>query len=167
MRRPPIDLDDTMSGLARVDDRPADLGTDLLDHAEDVALGLGCVRPHDEVRSAEHVEVRGVVGDVEGVVEQLPQHAAGPRHGDTVDRVGSLGGGHVVRLRADAADAVGEGRHVLHGTADAERLEASQLRDLEVGVLDVTGLIEDDLDLAVTLQARDGIDADACHDRPP
>ena len=111
--------------------------------------------------------MRGVIGDVEGVVEQLSQHAPGTRHGDAVDCVGGLGGGHVMRLRADAADAVGQGRHVLHRTADTERFEAAQLRDLEVRVLDVACVIKDDLDLAVTLEASDGIDADTCHDRPP
>ena len=146
---------------------PADLGPDLLDHAEDVALGLGGIGSHDQVGPAEHVEVRGVVGDVERVVEQLAQHAPGSRRGNAVDRVGRLGRGHVMGLRADAADAVGQRRHVLDRSAHAERLEATQLRDLEIGVLDVTGIVEEDLDLAVTLQARDGIDGDACHERPP
>ena len=36
-----------------------------------------------------------------------------------------------------------------------------------IGVLDVPGIVEQDLDLAVTLQTSDGIDGDACHDRPP
>ena len=161
------DLDDAVAGLAGVDDLAADLGADLLDHAEDVALGLGGIRPHDQVRSAEHVEVRGVVGHVEGVVEQLAQHAPGARRRHVVDGVGGLGRGHVVCLRADAADAVGQRRHVLHRSAHAEGLEAAQLGDLEVGVLDVPGVVEEDLDLAVTLQTCDGIDGDACHDRPP
>ena len=73
----------------------------------------------------------------------------------------------MVSLRADAADAVRQCRHVLHRAPDAERLEAAQLGDLEVGVFDVPGLVEQDLDLAVTLQTGDGIDGDACHDRPP
>ena len=53
------------------------------------------------------------------------------------------------------------------GPAHAEGLEAAQLGDLEVGVLDVAGRVEEDLDLAVALEARDRIDGQACHRRPP
>ncbi len=111
--------------------------------------------------------MRGVVGHIEGVVEELTQHPAGARRRDVVDRVGSLGGGHVVCLGTDTADAVRQCWHVLDGTSDAEGFEAAQLGNLEVGVLDVPLVVEEDLDLAVTLQTRDGIDGDACHCRPP
>ncbi len=161
------DLDDTVPGVPGVDDLLADLRADLLDDAEDVAVGRRRVRSHDEVGTGQDVEVGGVVGDVEGVVEQLAEHPPGARRRDLVHRIGGLGGGHVVGLRADAADAVGESRHVLDRAAHAEGLEAAQLGDLEVGVLDVAGLVEQDLDLAVTLEARDRIDGQACHRRPP
>ena len=167
MRRPPIDLDDAVARVAHVDDLLAHLGADLLDDAQDVALGRGCVRAEDEVGAREDVEVRGVVRDVEGVVQQLAQLPAGGRRRDLVDGIGGLGGGHVVGFGADAADAVRQGRHVLHGATHAERLEAAQLGDLEVGVGYVTGLVEQDLDLAVPFEAGDGIDGQACHQRPP
>ena len=54
-----------------------------------------------------------------------------------VDGVGGLGGRRVVRLRAHAADARGDLRHLLDGAALEELLEAAQLRDDEEGVVDV------------------------------
>ena len=51
-----------------------------------------------------------------------------------VDGVAGLGAGHVVGLGADAADARRDPRHLLHRPAHAERLEAAQLRDPQVGV---------------------------------
>ncbi len=130
---------------------------------EEVPLGDRRVRPDDEVRPGEGVEVGRVVGDVEGRVEQLAEQLGGARRVDVVDRVGRLRRGHVVRLRADAADAVHEDRHLLDGPADAELLEAAQLGDLEVRPLDLAGVVEEDLDLAVALEARDRVDGDAGH----
>ena len=160
-------LDHVVAVLARLDDLAADFQADLVDHAQDVALGHRGIRTHDEIRAAQGVEVGGVVGDVEGAVEQLAQHLGGARRVDVIDRVGGLGGGHVMRLRADAADAVGEQRHLFHRAADAEPLEAAQLGDLEVGVGHVALVVQEDLDLAVAFQAGDGIDRDSlCHVTP-
>ena len=125
----------------------------------------GRVRPDDEVGAAQGVEVGGVVRDVEGAVEQLAQQLRRPRRVHVVDGVGGLGGGHVVRFRADAADAVGQRRHLLDGAADAEPLEAAQLGDLEVGVGDLAVRIEEDLDLAVAFEPGDGVDGDSFHAR--
>ncbi len=81
-----------------------------------------------------------------------------------VDHVGGFGGGHVVRFRAHAADAVGQQGHLLHRAANAEALEAAQLGDLEVGVGDVALLVQEDFDLTVAFQAGDGINRDSlCH----
>ena len=156
-------LDDVVALLAGLDDLAADFHADLGQDAQDVALGRRGVRSDHEVGAAQGVEVGGVVGHVEGAVEQLAQELGGPRRVDVVDRVGGLRGGHVVRFRADAADAVGQRRHLLHGAADAEPLEAAQLRNLEVRVGDLTVRIEEDLDLAVALEPGDGVDGDPFH----
>ena len=79
------------------------------------------------------------------------------------DRVGGFGGGHVMRLRADAADAVGQHRHFFDRPAHAKLLEAAQLGDLKVGVGDVALVVQKDLDLAVPFQARDRVNADSLH----
>ena len=138
-----------------------DLEADLVDDAEDVALGDGRVGPDDEVRAAQGVEVGRVVGDVEGAVEQLAEQPRRPRRVDVIDGVGGLGRGHVVRLRADAADPAREDGHLLDRPADAELLEAAQLRDLEVGVRDLAVVVEEDLDPAVALESGDRVDRDA------
>ena len=101
--------------------------------------------------------------DVEGVVEQLAQLAAGRRDLDAEDAVDGLGGRHVVSLGAHAADARRDARQLLDRAADAEALEAAQLRDLEVDVLDLAVVVDEDLDLAVTFETGDGIDAYFSH----
>ena len=160
-------LDHVMVAHAAVDDLLADLQPDLVHHAQDVALGRRRVGADNEVRTAQRVEVRGVVGDVEGRVEHLAHLLGRRRRLDVKQRVQRLGGRHVVRLGADAADAVGDARHLLGRPADAELLEAAQLRDLEVGVRDVALSFEEDLDLAVTFEARDGINGDLLHRAAP
>ena len=67
-------------------------------------------------------------------------------------------------LRADAADARRDARQLLDRAAHAEPLEAAQLRDLEVDVGDLAGVVDEDLDLAVALEAGDGIDAYLLHE---
>ncbi len=80
-----------------------------------------------------------------------------------VERVQGFGGGHVMGFGTDAADAVGDARHLFRGPPHAELLEAAQFGDLEVGVGDIALVVEEDLDLAVSFQAGDGIDSDAFH----
>jgi hypothetical protein len=65
-----------------------------------------------------------------------------------------------MRGRADAANAAGDLGHVLRRPAQAEHLEAAQLRHLHVGAFDVALVIKVDIDLAMTLEAGDGIDGD-------
>ena len=136
---------------------------DLLDHAEDVPLGGGGVGTEHEVGPAQGVEVRRVVGGVEDAVEQFPQLLGRGRRIDVEHAVQGLRGGQVVRLGADAADAGREVRHVFRLAADAELLEAAELRDLHVGVGHVALLVEEDVDLAVAFQPRDGVDGYAFH----
>ena len=62
---------------------------------------------------------------------------------------------------ADATDAAGDLGHVFGGPSDAEDLEAAQLGHLEVGALDVALVIEEDVNLAVTFEAGDGVHREA------
>ena len=156
-------LDHAVAAAARLDHLAADLEAHLADHAEQVALGDRRVRAEDDVRPAEHVEVRGVVGHVEGAEHELAQQACRPRRLDAVDRVGGLGRGQVVCLGAHAADAIGQDGHLLDRPADAEGLEAAQLGHLEVRSLHVARVIEEDLDLAVAFEAGDRVDGQARH----
>ncbi len=52
---------------------------------------------------------------------------------------------------------------LLDRAADAEALEAAQLGDLEVDVGDFAGVVDEDLDLAVTFEPGDRIDAYLLH----
>jgi len=102
------------------DDLAAKLHADLMDQAQDVALGGWCVRPQDEVGRGKDIEVDSMVGIVERGVEQLAQFLARRGQFDVVDRVAGLGRGHMMRLRADAADARRDARHFFHGPAFGE-----------------------------------------------
>jgi hypothetical protein len=84
-----------------------------------------------------------------------------------IDRVDGLGGGHVVGLRADAADAVGQQGHFFHRAPDAEAFETAQFRDLEVGIGNIAFFIQEDLDLAMAFQPGDGINGNPLHDDYP
>ena len=123
----------------------------------------GAVGADDEVRAAQGVEVRRVVGGVEDAVEQLAELLGRRRRIDVEHGVQGLGGRHVVGLGADAADAGRQVRHVLGRPAHAELLEAAQLGDLQVGVGHVALVVEEDVDLAVAFQPGDRIDRNAFH----
>jgi hypothetical protein len=146
---------------AHGDDLLADLDADLGDDAQHVALGGGRGRSDDEIRAAEKVEVQRVVLGHEGRVDQLADLPAGGRGRDLIQVVERLGGGHVVGGGADAADARGDLRHVLGRTALGEFLEAAQLGHLKEGALDLPRVVEEDIDFAVALEARDGVDGDS------
>ena len=79
-------------------------------------------------------------------------------HGE--DLVAGLGGGDQVADRADAADARHERRHLGEGPALAELLEAAELGDVEMRLLDAAVVVEVDGDLGVALDAGDGVDDD-------
>ncbi len=157
-------LDDGVTGLARRDDLAANLQPDFVNHAEDVSLRDRRVGTHDEIGTSERVEVGGMVGDVEGHVEQFTQKFGCARRVHVIDRVRGFGGGHVMRLGADAADAVGQQGHLFNRPPNAEAFEAAQFGDLEVGVGNVAFLVQEDFDLAVTFEAGDGVNCDSlCH----
>ena len=59
------------------------------------------------------------------------------------------------QMRADQAG------HLAERPALAELLEAAELGDVEAGVGHVTGVVEEDADLRVPLDAGDGVDDDA------
>jgi len=81
----------------------------------------------------------------------------------TQDLVDGLGGGHVVGLGTHAADTRRDTRQLFDRTPEAEALEAAQLGDLEVDVLHLVVVVDEDLDLAVTFEPGDGIDAYLSH----
>ncbi len=148
---------------AHLDDLLAGLQAHLADDTEDVALGRVRRRPHDEVRRGQVVEVQEVVVEHVRVIYHPPESLAVGRQLNFVNRVRCLRACEVVDERSNAADARRDPGDLLHRPAHAELLEAAQLRDLEVRLGYVAGVVQEDGDLAVAFQARDGVDLDFLH----
>ncbi len=98
--------------------------------------------------------------DVVSSVEQLTEPDRSGRGLDLVDRIQRLGGAQVVGTRAHSAQTGSDLVHLVDRPADAELLETAKLGHLPVGVLYVTLVVQEDLDLAVAFQPGDGIDGD-------
>ena len=152
-----------MAVAAHLEHLAGHVHADLGHHAQDVPLGRRGGRADDEVRPAQGVEVRRVVGGVEDAVEQLAELLGRRRRIDVEHGVQGLGGRQVMGLGADAADPRRQVRHVLGRPAHAELLEAAQLGNLQVGVGHVALVVEEDVDLAVTFQPGDGINGNTLH----
>ena len=60
--------------------------------------------------------------------------------------------------RADAADARGDGRHLVIGPALGEFLEAAHLGDVELRFGDAARVVQEDIDLGVAFDAGDGVE---------
>src|SRR5208337_2067040 len=112
---------------------------------------------YDEVRPTQGIEVRGMVGGVEDAVKQLPEFLGRRRRIDVEQIVQRLGGRHMMRFGANAADPRREVGHVLGETPHAELLKAAEFRNLQVDVFDVPLVIEEDIDLPMAFQACDGV----------
>src|ERR1035437_579867 len=69
--------------------------------------------------------------------------------------------------RADAADARGDARHLAVGTALAELLEPAELNHMKLGIRHITGVVHEDADLGVPLDAGHWINDDTlAHNYP-
>ena len=156
-------LDELVASAAHLDDLAADLDADLVDDAQDVALGGRGVGAHDKVGPSEGVEMGRVIGHVKNDIQQLPQDFGRVGQVDMIDGVTGLGRGHHVRLRTDTADPGRDAAHLLDGTADAELLETAELGDLEAGVRDIPVVVQENGDLSVAFEPGDGIDGDRFH----
>ncbi len=121
------------------------------------------VGAHDEIGPAQDIKMRGMVGDIKGAVKQLAYLFGGAGRLGMEHIVQRLGGGHVVRFGADAADALGDLGHILDRAAFAELLEAAQLGYLQVDVGHAAVVIEEDGYLAVSFQPGDGVDGYLFH----
>ena len=87
----------------------------------------GACGPDNEVRAAEDIDMQRMVLQHKRVIDQFANLARGGRRFDLVKVIQRLGGRHVVRRRANPADAAGDLRHLLRGPAEAEDLETAQL----------------------------------------
>ena len=130
-------------------------------HADDVAHGRVGVEAEQQVRRAQVEEVQGVRLEHLPVVHQ-PAHLLGRRRQLVAadDEVHRLGRGQVVAHRADAAQPLHQDRHLPEGAALDEALEAAELDDVQAGLLHLALLVEQDGDLAVSLDAGHRLDDD-------
>src|ERR1035441_215494 len=69
--------------------------------------------------------------------------------------------------RADAADARRDGGHLIKRAAFGKLLEAAHLGHVKMGVGDVPGIVQIDIDFGVPFDASDGIDDKFSHGRSP
>jgi len=153
--------------LLQVLDHPPSQGKPHLgDHPEDTPLCWIGVGPHDEIGARQHVKVGGVVAREEGIMHQFANLDRGRRRRHLEHGIGRLGRGHVVRRGAHATDALGDARHLFDRATLAKGLKTTELGHLEVGVGHVATFIQEEGDLAVSLEAGDGIDGDALHAVP-
>ena len=100
-------FDNCMADAAGFDHPAADLQADFTDNPQDISFGDRRLRPHHKVRTAEGVEVGGVIGEIKPHVQEFPQLFGGRWRIDPVDGVAGFGGRHVVGFRADPADPIG------------------------------------------------------------
>ena len=152
---------DVLGLPAGLDDSSSQLESDVADDTEDVPLRRGGGGSAHEVRGSQGVEVRDVAVDEVGVVERVPDEVGGLGRLGVVAAVDGLGRGHVVRAGAHTAEPGGDLVELRDPPADAEPLESPELGDLPVRVLDVSLVIQEDLDLPVSLETGDGVDGDA------
>jgi hypothetical protein len=101
--------------------------------------------------------VSGVIGSEEDAIEQFSQLLGSWRGIDVEQVVQRFAGRHVVRLRANTADSVGQVGHIFSLTADAKLLEPPQFGDLQIGVGDISFLVQENVNLAVAFESGDWI----------
>ena len=159
----PEHADDVHGPAPGLDHLRADLHAHFVDHAQYVPLGHRRVGTHDEVGSAQDVEVDGVVRNVEGGVEELPELFCRRRGIDVEDGVAGLRRGEVMRLGADAADAGGDVRQFFNAPALGEFLEPPKLGNDHIGVCHLSLIVEEEVDPSMSFEAGHGINSDLLH----
>ncbi len=153
-------LDDLLAELAQADAGAGQLRV-RRDQAENIALRRGRVPAEQKIRRAQMEEAQRVRLDDLAEVHQAAQFVGGGRNVDGHERVAGLGRGEHVAHRTDAADALRDAGHLGVGPAFAEFLEAAKLDDVEFRVGNIPGVVHENADLGVPLDAGHRIDDDA------
>ena len=135
----------------------SELESDVGDDTENVPLRCRCCRSADEVGCCQCVEVCDVAVYEVRVVEGVPdveRRLGGLRVVASVDGLGSR---EVVSTGADTAKPCGDLCELGNPPADAESLESPDLGDLPVCVFHISAVVEEDLDLSMSLETGDGV----------
>jgi hypothetical protein len=146
-----------MTIFAHLDDLTANLKPNFMDDTQDIPFSYRCSRTHDEIGACQGIEVGGMVGAVESHIKQLTQHLGGAWWIDMVNSIYGFCTCHVMSLRADTTDTVGEDWYFLYLSANAEALETAQFGDLEVGIGEISLIIEENFDFAMAFQPGDRV----------
>ena len=131
--------------------------------ADDIAFGHGRIRSHDKIGAAEYVEMSGMVGNIEGAVEQFAQLFCGRGWVYMEERVQRFARCQMVCFRANTADPLCNLWHFLRRPALTELLESPQFRDLKIGIFHLPGVIEKDGDFTMSLQPGNWINGNFFH----
>ena len=148
---------DVLGLTAGLDDGSTELESDASDDTEDVPLRSGGRGSAHEVGRSQGVEVRDVAVHEVGVVERVPDEVGCVGGLGVVASVDRLGGGHVVGAGAHTAEPGGDLVELCYLPSDAEPLESPELGNLPVGVLDISLVVQEDLDLSVSLETGDRV----------
>ena len=108
--------------------------------------------------------MKRVAVDIMGRIKKLPKLLRCARRICLVNGVYGLTRGQMVCCRSDAADSWDDSRKLLHRSSQTEDFEYSQLRDLKVGVFNVSLVVQKNLDLPMPFQSGDRINRYRFHE---
>ena len=129
-------------------------------HGDDVApVDLG-VEAKEQIGRGQKEEMQRVRLQYLAVMHQ-PAHLLGARRRRADDMIERLGGGDLVRHRADAAQPLHHDRRFPIGASLNEFLEAAKFDDVQTRLMNTAIVVQQQSDLAMTLDARNRIDGDA------
>jgi len=123
------------------------------DQADDVTLGRVEIEAEDDVRGGEVKKTEGMAEDQLGQREKAAQPMGGRGRVESQDTVPGLGCSQGMADRTDAADTGGDGLHLPEGPADTEGFEPPELLDHQACLFHLSGIIQQDADSGVTLDA--------------
>ena len=95
--------------------------------------------------------MKGVAMDIMGGIEKFPKLFSRPRRISLVNGIYGLTRGHVMSSGSDAADSWNDPGKYFHWSPQTEDLKSSQLRDLKVGIFNVSQVVQKNLNLPVSL----------------
>ena len=135
------------------------------DHVADRRIG---VEAEQQIRSGQLEDMHGVRLDDLPHVHELAQQLRRPRELGSDDLIAGLSRCQVMADRANAADALGDQRHLEEHAPFAELLEAAEFVDVENGPLHLARIVQVHTHFGVTLDTRHGLDHNLLsHCSPP
>ena len=130
-------------------------------NTEKIAGFRRMVHAEQQVRGGKVEKAERMRLDELAEVEDAAQLCSGFRDGDRQQLVAGLGRGERMADRADAAGAGRQRGHFEKRPAFDEFFKTSHLGDLEMGVMDLAGCIENQADSSMSFNAGDWLDGDA------